>query len=88
MFGLHPFAAAPFADAGVTSVGYSMTADAGSFTLTGQAVDLDKAVKLSAASGSFSLSGQAATLRHGRTLTADSGSFALTGQDVTLNKCV
>ena len=51
MFGLHPIAAAPFADAGVTSVQYSMTADAGSFALTGQAVNLNVGRNLTAASG-------------------------------------
>lgn len=62
---------------------YTLTADSGSFALTGQATGLALNRVLSADSGSFALTGQDAALTFNRTLAADSGSFALTGQDVT-----
>ena len=64
---------------------YTLTANAGSFTLTGQAATLRVGKVLTANAGSFTLTGQAATLRVGKTLTASAGSFTLTGQAATLS---
>lgn len=55
----------------------TMTADAATFTLTGQSADLRVVTKMSAAAGSFSLTGQAAA--YGFATVASTGSFALTG---------
>lgn len=63
---------------------YTLTADSGSFALTGQATGLALNRVLSAASGSFALTGQAAGLAVNRTLSAASGSYSLTGQNATL----
>lgn len=63
---------------------YTLTADQGSFTLTGQVAALQAARTLTAESGSFTLSGQAAGLAAGRKLLADAGTFSLTGQDAGL----
>lgn len=63
---------------------YSLTANSGSFTLTGQTAALKAARNVSAASGSFALTGQAATLKRGYPLSAAAGSFTLTGQTATL----
>ena len=63
---------------------YTLTADSGSFALTGQAAGLALNRVLSAASGSFALTGQAAGLAVNRTLSAASGSYSLTGQNATL----
>lgn len=67
-----------------TSSGYSLTADQGSFSLTGNSTGLVKASLLSASQGSFSLSGQTTNLLRGFNLTCTVGSFTLNGQDVTL----
>ncbi len=63
---------------------YTLTADAGSFTLTGQAASLLASRNLTAAAGSFSLAGQAAGLLANRLLTAGQGSYTLSGQDASL----
>lgn len=63
---------------------YSLTADVGSFAVTGQAATLQASRKLSAEAGSFSVTGQPATFQITRKLTADAGSFTLTGNDATL----
>jgi hypothetical protein len=61
-----------------------MTADQGSFTLTGQAVNLKVGRKVEAAQGSYSLTGQAVNFTKGTPMVAGHGSFVLTGNDVTL----
>ena len=63
---------------------YTLTADSGSFALTGQDTALNFNRTLAADSGSFALTGQAAALLQNRVLAADSGPFALAGQDATL----
>lgn len=68
------------------STGEVLTAEAGSFTLTGGDVTFSKTYILGAETGSFALTGSAANLEYGRVLSATSGSFALTGSDVSLHK--
>lgn len=63
---------------------YTLTADAGSFTLSGQDAGFVVGRILTADAGSFALTGQDAALRIGRVITADAGAFVLTGQDATL----
>jgi hypothetical protein len=63
---------------------YTLTADSGSFTLTGQTVGLLASRLLDAASGSYTLTGQDVDLLRGFLLSAASGGFTLTGQDVGL----
>lgn len=63
---------------------YTLTADSGTFTLTGQAATLRATRLITAAAGSFALTGQTVGLRVARLLTAASGSYSLTGQSATL----
>jgi hypothetical protein len=65
-----------------------LTAQAGSFTLTGQNATSSGATTLMAAAGGFNLSGQAANSIRGRVLVGGAGSFAATGRDAQLNKTV
>lgn len=58
---------------------YVLTADAGSYALTGVAAATRAARVLTAAAGSYNLTGVAAGLVRARTLTAVSGSYSLTG---------
>lgn len=67
-----------------TGGAYTLTAEQGSYTLTGQAAGLLAGRVLAAAQGSYTLTGQDVALLKGNTLTADQGSYALTGQDVAL----
>lgn len=58
---------------------YTMTADSGSFTLTGNATGLQAGRKMVAASATYTLTGNASTLTVARKLAAATGSFTLTG---------
>ena len=62
----------------------SLTAEAGSFTLTGQAAGLQAQRRMAAGTGAFDLTGQDAGLRVTRRMTAEAGSFTLSGQSATL----
>lgn len=63
---------------------YSITAEQGSFALTGQAATVRPARKVVAAQGSYTLSGQAATILATKKIVAATGSYALNGQTVIL----
>jgi len=63
---------------------YTLTADAGAYTLTGQTASLLAARILAADAGSYTLAGQSAGLLAHRVLTADPGSYTMTGEDVAL----
>ena len=58
---------------------YTLTADAGAFTLTGTAATLLWKQILDAAAGSFVLTGSAVTMNKGFTMAAAAGSFTLSG---------
>lgn len=58
---------------------YSLTAESGGFSLTGNASGLTASRKLLAEQGSFVLTGANAGLAYGRTVIADTGAFTLTG---------
>ena len=62
-----------------------ITADAGSYSLTGQDAGLLRGYLVTADAGAYVLTGQDATLSVGnKTLIADAGSYTLTGQNATL----
>jgi len=61
-----------------------LTAEAGSYSQTGQAAGLKVTRKIAAGAGSYSLTGQPADLKSGRKIAAGPGSYSLTGQDVVL----
>ena len=58
---------------------YTLTAQTGTFTVTGVNVNLYHADYLSAQTGTFTLSGIAVNLKHGYKLTSQTGTFSLTG---------
>lgn len=87
MLGFSPLASAPLADTGaVAGNAYNLTANAGSFALTGQTVDLNRGLNLAGGAGSFVLTGQNAGILIGEIF--ETGAFALSGQTVGLNKAV
>ena len=63
---------------------YTLTATAGSFSLTGYAVTINRLRNMAAAVGSFALTGYAATFSRGKGIAAAVGSFILTGYDAVL----
>jgi hypothetical protein len=66
-----------------TGGAFTLSAESGSYALTGQASALLKASLLAANAGSYAISGTAATLKAARKLIAESGGYNLTGSDVT-----
>lgn len=73
-----------FPTASTSTTSYSLTADAGTFALTGNAAGLAYGYKLPAVTATFSLVGNATGLAYGRKLTAAVGTFALTGNTTGL----
>lgn len=69
-----------------TAVGYTLTAEAGSYSKTGQAAGLRAARKIPAAASSYALTGQAVALKAIRKIAAGAGSFTLDGQLAQLRK--
>jgi hypothetical protein len=63
---------------------YSLAADTGSYSLSGQAAALSASRTITAAQGSYALTGQDANLLRGFPLAAVQGSYLLTGQAATL----
>lgn len=66
--------------------GYDLSADAGSYAVTGQTAGLFYGYALAADSGSYTVTGQTATLQLDIPLAADPGSYAITGTDASLQK--
>ncbi len=68
-----------------TPQNFTLTAQAGSYSLTGQSATVARNRALTASAGSYSLSGQSATLVKGRVLTAQAGSYSVTGQSADID---
>jgi hypothetical protein len=64
--------------------GYTLTAQGGSYALTGQSAILQRSKRITASGGAYALAGQSALLARNRKLTANGGSYALAGQQVTI----
>jgi len=65
-------------------INYLVTADNGTYAVTGQAADLSKTKVIFANNGAYALAGQTANLLKTRILTADNGAYAVTGQTASL----
>jgi len=68
------------------TTGYTMTAAAGSFTLTGQATSFLAQRLLTAVSGSYTYTGVSASLTKGFKIVCDAGSYTVTGFSASLLK--
>jgi len=69
---------------GATS--YTLTANAGVYTLTGGSASLTVGRKITANAGSYSLTGGSASLKVSRTLSALAGGYSLSGGSAVLTK--
>ncbi len=69
-----------------TTSNYSLTCDAGSYSLTGQSATLSRAVALACNAGSYTFTGRDATLNKAVKLTCNAGSYTFTGFAATLTK--
>lgn len=78
----------PFLSLGGSAVGSllnpTLTADHGTYSLTGQAADLDADRRTTGGQGTYTLTGQAAGLRTGRRTAGGQGTYSLTGQAAAL----
>lgn len=71
---------------GGAPVNYDITAQHGTFSLSGQSVTISRNRALSPTHGTFSLSGQNITLLRSKLVTAQHGTFSLTGQDAMVSR--
>lgn len=69
-----------------TGAAYFLTADAASFTITGQAAGLLKGSNLVSDAGSYLITGESAGLKLGKNLLAGQGVFQIDGQSVILGR--
>ena len=65
---------------------YTISIEAGSFSVSGQSVGLKKDYRLGVEAGAFTLTGQSIALSRGYRLAVEAGAFPLVGQDVGLRK--
>ena len=72
------------AETPAAATGYTLTAEAGSFTFTGQPAGLLRGLRINAEPGAFTLTGQPAGSVRSYRLVAEPGSFVLAGQDAGL----
>ena len=66
------------------STGYTLTADAGSYSISGVAATIARNKALSAGSGAYTVTGVAATVGKTIVITAEPGSYIVTGSDAVL----
>jgi hypothetical protein len=65
---------------------YTLTAQAGTYNLTGAAAALRKSKLLTASGGTYTLNGQQATIKRSKLITASGGSYSLGGASATILK--
>ena len=65
---------------------YPITANSGTYALTGQSATITKTRLITANNGTYALTGQSATIVKTRLITANNGTYALTGQSATITK--
>lgn len=71
-------------EGGSSGNNYTITADYGTYAITGQSATILKTRILTAEQGSYSLTGQAATILRSKVVSADYGTYALTGKDAAI----
>lgn len=68
----------------VGGTNYTLTADAGSFSITGTAANLERNLKVVANTGSYVITGTAANLERSLKVVANAGSYSITGTAANL----
>jgi len=63
---------------------YTLTAQHGTYTVTGQSATITRNRALTASAGSYAVTGQSAGIAIGRVLTAQSGAYTLAGQSADI----
>lgn len=67
-----------------TALSYSITAESGTYGLTGQAATLTQALQVGAGQGSYALTGQAIGASVSRAIVAGQGTYSLSGQSASI----
>lgn len=75
---------AVFTIEGPTGGAYTLTADSGSYSISGASAGIEAGYNLSANTASYSYSGTTVALNYGFNLSANSGSYTYSGTDATL----
>lgn len=70
------------------SAAYALTAEPGSFAVTGRTVGLRAARRLACGAGAFGLAGQPAALKRGARLPAASAAFSISGQSLAFSRAL
>lgn len=86
MYGRQSYGSVPYASLVLvaSSVSYTFALDVGTFTLTGEALTLPAARKLSLGVGAFTLTGGSLAFQVSRPFALGVGAFALSGENLTL----
>lgn len=83
MYGFNPFSTTAFSEVEVAQ-SYSLSASAGSYTITGGTATFTRTRVLNGAAGSYTLTGKAATFRKGYGLSGGAGAYSFVGNNAEL----
>ncbi len=72
----------PFAASGPAN--YTITAQSGTYAITGQSAVILRSKVLTASAGSYTITGQSATLLRSKVISAQYGTYSLTGQSADI----
>lgn len=73
---------------GTAVTGYTITANNGTYAVTGQSSTITKTRLITANNGTYAVTGQSSTITKSRLITANNGTYGLTGQTVTITYTV
>ena len=76
----------PSSGSGGGGTAYTLTAQGGSYSLSGQSVSVLRSKRIISAGGSYAITGQFATVLRSKSLTASGGSYTTVGQNINLNR--
>lgn len=65
---------------------YTLTAQAGSYAISGQAATITRSRLITAQAGAYTYTGQSATITRSRLITAQAGAYTYTGQSATITR--
>ena len=84
MYGFNPFSTTAFSELEAAQ-SYSLSADAGSYTITGGSATFARTRVINGSAGSYAITGKTATFQFGRVISGAKGTYVITGSDAELN---
>lgn len=87
MLGFNPISSQPVSSVPTAGAAnnYTLTAQSGSYSVSGQSANLTRSRLLTADFGIYAVTGQSATILRSKVLVADPGAYSVTGQQVGIN---